>query len=297
MIVGLRIHADGRTKTADVPGDYSTCDFLEVVLRELRPDSDTNEWTLADAPDGRQLRLDRTLEENGIRDNQDLFLVRRLTEPTPPNVPLPDGGIQSSDTPVVPPIDNLEAGMDRGSECSKEEVEPPQLEEVPVPPPTSPDLGLKKALAESSASSGDGLLAKHNEAPQGIVKWIIDRRVPIRVAILIVVCVGVAWILWPSKPKPPVNLLPPRITSLSPASIAAGEGAFTLTITGEHFVPEATVTWQDVPLTVTYRIPTTLKADIPKTFIAKPGWVYVKVITPDGKFDKAKFTIVPAFKR
>jgi hypothetical protein len=297
MNVGLRIHDDGRTKTADVPGDYSTFDFLEVVLRELRPDSDINEWTLADAPDGRHLQLDRTLEENEIRDSQDLFLVRRLNEPTPPSVPPPDGGIHSSNTPVVPPIVSLEADIDRGSECSKEEVEATQLEEAPVPPPTWPDPGLKKALAQSSASSGDGLLAKHNEAPQGIVKWIIDRRVPICIAISILVCVGVAWILWPSTPKPPLNLRHIRIISLSPDSINASERAFTLTIIGEHFVPEATVTWQDVPLNVTYRTPTTLKADIPKTFIARPGWVYVRVMTPDGKFDQARFTIFPHFKQ
>jgi hypothetical protein len=155
---------------------------------------------------------------------------------------------------------------------------------------------LKKTSAANDASSGDGLREQHEGSRRGIAKWITDRRVPIGVALIgVLLCLGLIWMLWPSTPKPPpsirANRVPPTIRSLHPSSMTAGKGAFTLTIIGEGFVSGAKVRWEGLPLESTYIDPTTIKAEIPRAFIAQPGTAYVIVRTPIGTSTESRFII------
>jgi len=60
----------------------------------------------------------------------------------------------------------------------------------------------------------------------------------------------------------PVNPVP-TITSLSPPSVPAGSGAFTLVITGTGFMPSSTVTFSGFPLPATYISPTQISVQLP----------------------------------
>jgi hypothetical protein len=162
MIVGLRIHDDGRTRTADVPGDYRTRDFLEVVVRALRPDSDVSEWTLGVSPEGAQLQLDLTLEENEIRTDQDLFLLRRPTRVTSVEGAVPEGGIRSDQTPLVTAPSNLEADIDRDSESPKAEVEN-QIEEDPIDQQAQSGPDLQGASAANGEVTGRSTVAHSSD--------------------------------------------------------------------------------------------------------------------------------------
>ncbi|SHI68178.1 hypothetical protein SAMN02745146_1374 [Hymenobacter daecheongensis DSM 21074] len=86
----------------------------------------------------------------------------------------------------------------------------------------------------------------------------------------------------------------PTISSLSPPSVPAGSGAFTLVITGTGFLPSSTVTFNNFPLSITYISPTQISVNLPPG--AVPGFYPVVVTNPaPGGGSSAPFDfIVPA---
>ena len=73
----------------------------------------------------------------------------------------------------------------------------------------------------------------------------------------------------------------PVITSLSPASIAAGSSSFTLTVTGSNFTSDATVRWNDSDLETTFIGSTRLTALVSADNIVTSGTASVTVYDPD----------------
>jgi hypothetical protein len=74
----------------------------------------------------------------------------------------------------------------------------------------------------------------------------------------------------------------PTLTSISPDSATAGGATFTLTATGTAFVSGATIDWNGVALTTTYKSATKLTASVPVADIAAAGTDSVKVVLPTG---------------
>lgn len=72
----------------------------------------------------------------------------------------------------------------------------------------------------------------------------------------------------------------PALASLSPASLAAGSGTFTLTVNGSSFVPGAVVRWNGSDRATTYVSATQLTASIPATDIGVQGTAQVTVFNP-----------------
>ena len=85
------------------------------------------------------------------------------------------------------------------------------------------------------------------------------------------------------------------VTSLSPASVAAGGPAFTLTVTGKNFAPSMTVGGIGTTGT-TYVSSTEMQAQVPASAIASPGTVTVIAVTspPSTLNFGASFTITNA---
>ncbi|MGH8307252.1 MAG: PQQ-binding-like beta-propeller repeat protein, partial [Gammaproteobacteria bacterium] len=77
-----------------------------------------------------------------------------------------------------------------------------------------------------------------------------------------------------------INPSPITITSLSPASINAGEPAFTLTVTGTSFTSQSSVLWNGTPQTTNFISATQLTAQIPAADISTPGTAAVSVNDP-----------------
>jgi hypothetical protein len=72
----------------------------------------------------------------------------------------------------------------------------------------------------------------------------------------------------------------PTTSSLSPASVAAGSGAFNLTITGTNFVPQSVVRWNGADRPTTYVSPTQIQAQIAAGDVASQGSASVTVFNP-----------------
>lgn len=85
-----------------------------------------------------------------------------------------------------------------------------------------------------------------------------------------------------------------QLSSLSPASGAAGGPAFTLTVTGVNFTSQSQVEWNGSPRTTTFVSSTQLTAQIMAADIATAGSVPVTVIDPvSGLSQPIYFTIQP----
>ncbi|WP_257306671.1 hypothetical protein [Geothrix campi] len=78
-----------------------------------------------------------------------------------------------------------------------------------------------------------------------------------------------------------VLLPPPQITMSSPASAYVGGPAFTLTIIGSGFPPDAQIQWNGTLMPTTYVSATNLTATIPATAIATAGTAQITVSGPD----------------
>ena len=93
-----------------------------------------------------------------------------------------------------------------------------------------------------------------------------------------------------SGPKP----LPgqAQVTSLSPSTVVAGAGSFTLTVYGMNFTPTTSALWDNnTSLATTYISSTVLLAQVPASLITKPGTVTI-VPSPLGTFNfGTNFTI------
>lgn len=82
--------------------------------------------------------------------------------------------------------------------------------------------------------------------------------------------------------------LPPlALTSLSPATVPAGNGAFTLTVFGNGFTTGSTIAWNGTTLTTHYVSGTELRASIAASLIVNPGTlpatIPVTVVNPAGE--------------
>ena len=77
-------------------------------------------------------------------------------------------------------------------------------------------------------------------------------------------------------------VIPPSITSLSPASKDAGGAAFTLTVNGSGFVNGAVVNWNGSTLVTVFVSAMQLTASVSAALIANPGSATVTVVNPDG---------------
>ncbi|MCW5968285.1 MAG: hypothetical protein KIT57_07205 [Blastocatellales bacterium] len=72
----------------------------------------------------------------------------------------------------------------------------------------------------------------------------------------------------------------PRISMLSPETRVPGDTAFTLTVIGTNFAPDAFVRWQGSPRMTTFISDTELEAQIPASDIAVGGNFVVSVVNP-----------------
>ena len=77
-----------------------------------------------------------------------------------------------------------------------------------------------------------------------------------------------------------INYPAPRIKSLSPADMSAGQPLFNLTVSGFSFTPASTVVWNGTPLVTIFQTVNTLTAQVPASLIQNPGAVPVTVFTP-----------------
>jgi hypothetical protein len=72
----------------------------------------------------------------------------------------------------------------------------------------------------------------------------------------------------------------PSVSSISPAIVQAGSGAFTLTVTGSGFNADSVVNLNGSALPTTFVSATQLTANLPGTAIANYGWASVTVSNP-----------------
>lgn len=94
------------------------------------------------------------------------------------------------------------------------------------------------------------------------------------------------------------NPLPgtPVLATLSPASVAAGSPAFTLTVTGTGFQPQSVLQWNGLARPTSYDSPTQLTAQIDSADIAAAGTVAVRVTNAasgGGTSVALDFTVLP----
>jgi IPT/TIG domain len=73
----------------------------------------------------------------------------------------------------------------------------------------------------------------------------------------------------------------PTLTAISPSSLTAGSGAFTLTLSGANLLPSSTITWSGQaalsPLTATSA---EITVQVPATYVASAGTPQIRVSTP-----------------
>ncbi|MBT8489175.1 MAG: PD40 domain-containing protein, partial [Gemmatimonadetes bacterium] len=72
----------------------------------------------------------------------------------------------------------------------------------------------------------------------------------------------------------------PELVSLSPATIQAGWGSFTLTVKGVNIPPQARVTWNGVPIESFFVSSSEIQATVSPTYVASEGTAQVRVETP-----------------
>ena len=89
----------------------------------------------------------------------------------------------------------------------------------------------------------------------------------------------------------------PTLTSISPTSVTAGAGAFTLTASGSNFLASSTIKWNGIALTTTYINANQLTAPVTAAMVATAGTSSVTVFNPTpggGTSGSMIFTINPA---
>jgi hypothetical protein len=75
----------------------------------------------------------------------------------------------------------------------------------------------------------------------------------------------------------------PIVTSISPSSVPAGSPAFTLSITGSNFQPQAVVNWNTTALATTFTSASALSAAVPANLAATGSTANITVHNPDGQ--------------
>lgn len=95
----------------------------------------------------------------------------------------------------------------------------------------------------------------------------------------------------------PAHTPTPELSNLSPSTVPAGSGGFTMVVEGRGFRPNAVVQWDGYALVTTYISPTRLEAEVPDWAVGSPGSAQVAVFNPhvpppDGKrSNELTFTI------
>ncbi len=72
----------------------------------------------------------------------------------------------------------------------------------------------------------------------------------------------------------------PTLASVAPTSVTAGASAFTLTVSGSHFIASSVVHWNGSALPTTYVSSTELTAQVAASFVTAAGSASVTVVTP-----------------
>jgi len=87
----------------------------------------------------------------------------------------------------------------------------------------------------------------------------------------------------------------PVLSGLNPTSAVSGSAAFSITLTGSNFAPNALVYWNlSIPLTTTFFSTTQLSANVPASLIASPGVALIQVRNADGgQSNPLTFTVTP----
>ncbi len=80
----------------------------------------------------------------------------------------------------------------------------------------------------------------------------------------------------------PFTVLAPAISSLLPASVTSGIGAFTLSVNGSNFLSGSVVMFGGTTLTTTFVSSTTLQAAVSAALVSKGGAFAVTVVNPGG---------------
>lgn len=83
----------------------------------------------------------------------------------------------------------------------------------------------------------------------------------------------------------------PVIRTLSPSSATAGEGAFTMTVTGTGFASNSVIRWNNAPRATTYVSATTLRMTVTGGDLQSPGSATISVSTGGAKSGNLTFTI------
>jgi hypothetical protein len=83
----------------------------------------------------------------------------------------------------------------------------------------------------------------------------------------------------------------PTLTSLSPASTAAGGSAFTLTVNGAGFADSSTVFWNETALATTFTDSTRLSASVPANLISSPASVQITAASGGARSNALTFTV------
>jgi uncharacterized protein (TIGR03437 family) len=79
-----------------------------------------------------------------------------------------------------------------------------------------------------------------------------------------------------------INLPPPTITALSPASVTAGASPFTLTVTGTNCAPGVVVQWNAQPLATAFVSGTQVTAFVPSALFEVAGVVPITLVNRNG---------------
>ncbi|HLM56964.1 MAG TPA: IPT/TIG domain-containing protein [Pyrinomonadaceae bacterium] len=95
---------------------------------------------------------------------------------------------------------------------------------------------------------------------------------------------GAVAVVPPTPPPTPTPTPPILLASLTPQSVFAGTGGFTLQIAGDKFDPAARVYLDNQEMPTQYRSAQQLSATVPATAISGQGQRQVVVRTPDGQF-------------
>ena len=95
---------------------------------------------------------------------------------------------------------------------------------------------------------------------------------------------GAAVVVPPTPPPTPTPTPPILLASLTPQSVFAGTGGFTLQLAGDKFDPAARVYLDNQEMPTQYRSTQQLSATVPATAISGQGQRQVVVRTPDGQF-------------
>ena len=221
---------DARTHKVDAPANIKVEELIQELVRSLgltemgRDDRETP-WSLFDKTLGVQLDIEKTLQENGVKDGHTLYIDRRAA-PTliELKVYFPDGTVStervSPEQSTKEFIADLVARLVASGRTAARRVTWSLNNKD-----TGGALDPERTLQENRVLSGHHLYLQ--ETPI-VIPWVAIAAAGLAVAVLL----GVAWRIYHPAP-PPV----PVTVSINPATIklsAGGQEQLTVTITGSE---------------------------------------------------------------